>query len=436
MPATKASNPFNAPAQHAQPSRKGKKAWRKNVDIAPVEQRLEEMREEERVVGAPLQKKADDELFQVDVHGDDKIRAKTKRFDMSQLKSAKILAQRSAVPAVVSRVTSKDKARLLKIGKRKRQDALEAHDALHGELGAGSAPLEPTAAVKRSGKYDVWSTPDDEDAMDVDEFIEPLVKKRKVKVPDSLLPHKSVEIAPIITPHEGMSYNPPVASHTELLRQAVEVEEKRVKESAKYDGVQSVIAARRQADDGVDYTGMLLDVPTGDEPEPQETELEIVPVSTKPPRRKTMAQRRKAVRLRAERQTLLDRAAAKKLREQMDQIKTIRKGTFASQEAHRKALAERRAALAKKAKEGLAGQRLGKHKVPVGEIDVQLGEELGDSLRSLKPEGNLFRDRFLSMQQRALVEPRVRVMPKKRKIKIKDYELHAFKDFDSKKTYF
>ena len=60
----------------------------------------------------------------------------------------------------------------------------------------------------------------------------------------------------------------------------------------------------------------------------------------------------------------------------------------------------------------------------------------------------------MSMQQRALVEPRVRVMcvlfayplpfvytysvfrPKKRKIKIKDYELHTFKDFDSKKTYF
>jgi nucleolar protein 53 len=40
-----------APSQHNQSSRKGKKAWRKNVDIQEVEEALEGMREEERVVG-------------------------------------------------------------------------------------------------------------------------------------------------------------------------------------------------------------------------------------------------------------------------------------------------------------------------------------------------------------------------------------------------
>ncbi|THU76303.1 Nop53-domain-containing protein [Dendrothele bispora CBS 962.96] len=40
-----------APSQLSQPSRKGKKAWRKNVDIQDVEKGLEEMREEERVFG-------------------------------------------------------------------------------------------------------------------------------------------------------------------------------------------------------------------------------------------------------------------------------------------------------------------------------------------------------------------------------------------------
>lgn len=33
---------------------------------------------------------------------------------------------------------------------------------------------------------------------------------------------------------------------------------------------------------------------------------------------------------------------------------------------------------------GLAGQKLGKHKVPEGGVDVQLGEELSESLRALK----------------------------------------------------
>ncbi len=42
---------IGAPSQHAQPSRKGKKAWRKNVNITEIEAAMEGMREEERVTG-------------------------------------------------------------------------------------------------------------------------------------------------------------------------------------------------------------------------------------------------------------------------------------------------------------------------------------------------------------------------------------------------
>jgi hypothetical protein len=46
---------------------------------------------------------------------------------------------------------------------------------------------------------------------------------------------------------------------------------------------------------------------------------------------------------------------------------------------------ERRLALEEKVrKQGLAGQKLGKHKVPQGEVEVQLGEDLSESLRGLK----------------------------------------------------
>ena len=51
-------------------------------------------------------------------------------------------------------------------------------------------------------------------------------------------------------------------------------------------------------------------------------------------------------------------------------------------------LEKRRAAQLQKLKLGLANQRLGKHKVQEGNIDVQLGEELSESLRALKV-GNL-----------------------------------------------
>lgn len=42
---------IGAPSQAGQSSRKGKKSWRKNVDIAEIERGMEDAREEERVTG-------------------------------------------------------------------------------------------------------------------------------------------------------------------------------------------------------------------------------------------------------------------------------------------------------------------------------------------------------------------------------------------------
>lgn len=49
---TGAKNALGAPSQHTQGSRKGKRAWRKNVDIGEVEEGMEGLRAEERVVGS------------------------------------------------------------------------------------------------------------------------------------------------------------------------------------------------------------------------------------------------------------------------------------------------------------------------------------------------------------------------------------------------
>lgn len=116
------------------------------------------------------------------------------RFSKAELTSTKVLAQRSAVPAVFSRPTStsankrkagpkishEEKGRLLRIGKRIRRGPLNS--ALDPtEFGAGSAILEVSEAVKNSGGYDPW-------AMEVEEEVEELkdgmetVQKLKIKV--------------------------------------------------------------------------------------------------------------------------------------------------------------------------------------------------------------------------------------------------------------
>lgn len=79
----------------------------------------------------------------------------------AQLTSTKILSQRSAVPAVSSRVTKKSainyqqKGRLLRITRRPRRGPFRTiMDPT--EFGAGTAPIDVSEAVKKSGNYDIW----------------------------------------------------------------------------------------------------------------------------------------------------------------------------------------------------------------------------------------------------------------------------------------
>jgi len=60
-----------APSQLSQDTRKGKKAWRKNIDIDHVEEGLETIRSEERVLGTALHNQPDKDLFAVDTTGDE-----------------------------------------------------------------------------------------------------------------------------------------------------------------------------------------------------------------------------------------------------------------------------------------------------------------------------------------------------------------------------
>lgn len=61
---------IGAPATHGQTSRKGKKAWRKNVDVADIELSMERSRAEERVTGGKIAEKKDGDLFTIDTTGD------------------------------------------------------------------------------------------------------------------------------------------------------------------------------------------------------------------------------------------------------------------------------------------------------------------------------------------------------------------------------
>ncbi|KAG7089821.1 hypothetical protein E1B28_011469 [Marasmius oreades] len=440
---------IGAPSQRSQPSRKGKRAWRKNVDLDDLEEGLEETRSEERVHGTALHKLADNELFHIDTEGDDKIRLSLPKFATSQLTSAKILAQRSAVPAVYSRsnstnsgskrkaVTHAEKERLLRQAKKPRKGPFNVIVDEKSDKWGGATAAGLSEAVKNSGNHDPWDAGETPDNTNEDDFGTEGIKslhKPPPKPPKHTLsssqsdPRTHIQLSAVPAPHAGMSYNPPASAHQELLLQAHNAEQKEEEKAEKTREVKERMEKAR-ALEGIGEPearpGMTVDQPKDEDGETPSGEV----ITKKMPERKTKSQRRKEARRLEEKRILAERAAKKRMLSALNSIsaRNLRKSTTPNSE---EIAARRRELLAVKLKNGLAGRRMGKYKVPEGHIDVQLGEELSESLRGLKVEGNLFRDRFLNLQQRALIEPRLPVLPKKRRNKVVEYEKHAWKRFD------
>ncbi len=75
----------------------------------------------------------------------------------------------------------------------------------------------------------------------------------------------------------------------------------------------------------------------------------------------------------------------------------MRKSNARAMSAQEQARQERLDALADQLKHrGLAGKKLGKHKVPEGNVVVQIGEDLSENLRGLKV-CTIFFERVLAM---------------------------------------
>jgi len=115
------------------------------------------------------------------------------------------------------------------------------------------------------------------------------------------LPLRDLITAPAVSsPHQGTSYNPPIDAYKELLRDAIEMEEKKEVEAKKYDAIKATMDSARRTIHGYDVPvaeGMILDVP-GDEIGQKEAEpQEEFTVPHKVPERKTRQQRQRALRV-------------------------------------------------------------------------------------------------------------------------------------------
>jgi len=293
------------------------------------------------------------------------------------------------------------------------------------EFGAGSAAIDVSHAVKHSGGHDLWDVPAVEEI--VPDGLE-TVRRRTIVKPDLGHPRDVIDVPAVSVPHPGASYNPPVQAHEELLMEAYKVEQRKQEEADR------LLEAREKMDrarafavhavtEGVP-AGMVVDeIKDVGETIAHTTVVVLRRLGV----RKTKQQRARKAKQIAEKHALTEKALRKRLLNSVNQVRAFRSDLSKVVDAQKQARLARQLALRLKLRKGLAGQRLGKHRVPENDIEVQIGEDLSENLRNLKPEGNLFRDRFVSLQQRALIEPRVRVVPTRRKAKAKEYEKHAWK---------
>jgi nucleolar protein 53 len=420
-----------APAQYKQPSRKGKKAWRKNVDVTQVSAGLDEVRDQ-IISGGVIAEKTSDQLFAVDTAGDSAIQKSVSKRH-KPLKVDEILAQRSAVPAVSSRKRLSD---VDNEGKRKKAKVSgREYDRLRAIAYGGEQVKKDVVQSGQTADYDPWAVQVVEEEPQFS-FLE----KKKAKVEPNTLKRAPVSLAKdgktipaVRKPAAGKSYNPNFDEWQALLikesEKAVEAEKQRLQEAQEEAERMERAAADTESDSGEESVW---------ESEWEGFSEDEGKTKAKRPERKSLVQRNKIKRRKeAERQAKHD-AQMKAKEQQVQRIKALAKSV---EEKEKSRDAARTMALALQAEaEGTLDVQDGEElelrkkqfgKIPIMEapLEVVLPDELRDSLRALKPEGNLLKDRFRSMMLRGVVEPR-RHIPYAKQKKYTVSEKWSYKDWE------
>ncbi|OQE25459.1 hypothetical protein PENSTE_c006G04767 [Penicillium steckii] len=423
------SSKMDAPQQFSQPSRKGKKAWRKNVDVTEVQEGLRLLKDEE-IKGGIISEKPSDELFTIDTTGSDEVKKAVAK-KHKPLKADEIIAQRSAIPAIDSR---KRGSSIVTDGviepktKKHRKDWVTNKEMQRLKQAARDANI---SKKDNNQLYDPWADDLDESPVVEDPQFN-FLPKPKPKVAPETLKHAPISLAAngkaipsVRMPHAGTSYNPVFEEWDRLLethgKEAVEAEKKRLEEEQKEQEKQRLIE-EAQGDDG--------EVKSDDESawEGFESEYEKPEwLNKKRPERKSKTQRNKVKRRKeAERLAKWEAQKAKK-DAQMARVEELTE------------LAKQRdlyAANESDADDSDDGEEIklrrkpfgGKNAPPEKPLELVLPDELQDSLRLLKPEGNLLDDRFRTLIVQGKLESR-KPVTQARKAKRKVTEKWMSKDF-------
>ena len=406
---------------------------------------LENVREEIIRSGVPLVDQSADQLFATDITGDAEIEKKLRGKKL--LKSEEILAQRSAVPGLEGRKRKADESVSEPgAGKRVKNGKFVPHKELQrlkdvADNAAGGVRLQDEAPT-----FDPWAVADDTVTKDprfsfLDE-VKPIQEPTTLRHAPASLAANGKRIPSVCKPEAGKSYNPLVGDWSALLERegatAVENEKARlVAEAAEAEAEARALAeaekveAAERDEYATDYESAWESEWEGFQSGAEEQGMSHV---QKTPRRKTPAERNK-IKARKGREASEAWERKQKVRDaQEKRIKQIAKEVSLRDKARGQSIPSHFTPsddLDSSADEGevtLARRRFGQLPIPEAPLEVVLPDELQDSLRRLKPEGNLTMERYRNLLLNGKLEVRKQQWQRKQR-KTERTEKWSYKDW-------
>ena len=437
------------PNQYKQSSRKGKKAWRKNIDLTDIEKSIEKKIDLEITHGTKDITKLDDQsLFQIDTQGDEILKSKLiKRKQIKKnLKSSEILdsiKNKSKVDALlhpfhssVDKVTKNKKSiqgvskkelnKLMalagkRVGESKLKNRIDKEGLVKSDVhdlwGDSNSSTGGKKVVSRSGIVVKSPEPVFRDLIDKSTTGWSVA----TVVPDTLK-QKPIQIREFETiPHAGKSYNPSKKEWSNLIEKEYNIEkmkeEQRLQMEAYREKIKHLIETlddneeedSEDEDENDDDDDLDKSIDQNDDDDL--TNLSVnAPTKNK---KKTRYQRNKAKR--HEEKVKLQQEL-KKLRKQLNDLEKIEEYT----EEIENSMASIGSSIAKiEKKRKHSRNKLGtKYGILEERLEVKFSDELSDSLRKLRPEGNLLYDNVRKLQSSGKIESRIPITRRKGKKKV------------------
>eukprot|EP00029_Vermamoeba_vermiformis_P008058 TRINITY_DN3665_c0_g1_i1.p1 TRINITY_DN3665_c0_g1~~TRINITY_DN3665_c0_g1_i1.p1 ORF type:complete len:420 (-),score=154.32 TRINITY_DN3665_c0_g1_i1:44-1303(-) len=387
------------------------KKWRK-IDNESIDRMTIEKTQE--VLEGDVTKKSDDQLFVIDTVVDKKpsLTNKKEKWQNHQLSWEKRI-QPNENTVGMKRATPPD------LQRRKQQKIREVKKKVELQQKKPKAPAEPSiydtkgnplqVPSDQNGLFDIWNTADERQVAvqklkrknpNSTEYLEPVLlpppaKKRKIEAPSKL---PAVE-----TGSAGASYRPVYEDHQELLAEAVAEVIKQREEEKRVNNILKSKQKYRKSEIWVDGERDVVEEEEVEEAEKEEEDEEHIAQPFV--ERKSRAERNKEMRKKEMKKIQIRREELEKQRKEFEELPQILE-EFKEQDETRKERQKYKARI--KANAEYKTKKLGPIAFAADPTAVVLTEELPSKLRQVQPKVDLLRDRYLSLQKRNIIEPRIK----------------------------